>query len=92
MSSKDAFEKIYTNKIWGDGSLESPLSGAGSLASNAQPYVDFIQNVIETRRISSVVDFGHGDWEMWKKYSFEGVSYTGIDIVENLSKALQNSP
>ena len=89
VSSKEIFGRIYSNEIWGDGSAKSPLSGGGSLAENAQTYVEFVRDFISGAKITTVVDFGHGDWEMWKKYQFEGTSYIGVDIAENLSNKVK---
>lgn len=85
MDTQSAFSKIYATNYWGDGSLGSPLSGSGSVPENAKRYVEFVARSILNNKISTVLDVGHGDWAMWRDYKFEGVNYTGIDLVHGLS-------
>lgn len=63
-------------------------SGEGSNPDFALPYVNFIKQIIDKYKVGSVLDFGHGDWEMWRDYRFENVRYTGLDVVEFLSNEL----
>lgn len=86
MHNQDIFTKIYKDRIWGNGSPDSPSSGDGSLPEMSLPYLLFVQKVIQDHDIKSVCDFGHGDWTMWRDYKFENVSYLGIDIAEGLSE------
>lgn len=81
--NSSVFSKIYDGEKWGDGT-RTPKSGEGSNPDNAAPYVSFVKNTIGKLKISSIVDVGHGDWSMWRDYKFEGVSYTGIDVVPGL--------
>lgn len=85
MSLNKEFEEIYAKKLWGDGS-KVPLSGGGSKPEVAKPYVDFVKRVIDEYRVSTVLDIGHGDWQMWRDYRFEDVNYLGIDVVPSLSE------
>ncbi|CAN2171668.1 hypothetical protein MCEMRE195_00071 [Candidatus Nanopelagicaceae bacterium] len=89
MNPQEIFGKIYSEHVWGDGTKDSPLSGGGSLAVNAQDYVDFVRKFIENNQVESVVDFGHGDWQMWKNYTFENVTYFGLDVANKLSENIQ---
>jgi hypothetical protein len=86
MNNQDVFTKIYKQRIWGNGTPDSPSSGDGSLPEMSLPYLQFVQNSIQNNEIESVFDFGHGDWTMWRDYKFENVSYLGIDIAEGLSE------
>ena len=86
MNNQEVFTKIYKQKIWGNGTPNSPSSGDGSLPEMSLPYLQFVQNSIIDNEIKSVFDFGHGDWTMWRDYKFENVSYSGIDIAEGLSE------
>ena len=88
MENSEVFARIYRNRFWGDGSDEVPLSGSGSNPDLATPYVDFVKEIIESLQISHVLDFGHGDWKMWRDYRFENVDYLGIDVVNELSQKL----
>ena len=86
--NREIFSKIYHNKFWGDG-IEVPLSGSGSKPENSIIYVDTIKTYISENNINSVLDFGHGSFEMWESWGSEpflGIEYLGIDIVKELSE------
>jgi len=85
---RETFSNIYRKNLWGDGSLENPLSGDGSNPTTAKPYVDFVKKSIQEFSIQSVLDIGHGDWAMWKDFDFAGVDYTGVDVADNISNEL----
>ena len=87
MNNKEAFSAIYKNHKWGSG-VDAPLSGSGSNALHANTYVEIVKNFIESQKISSVLDLGHGDWAMWKNYKFDGIDYVGIDVAEGLSEVV----
>ena len=84
-NSESVFSKIYREKIWGSGSEMNPLSGKGSNPDFAKPYVDFIRNLISSKKILSVLDLGHGDWVMWRDYKFDDTFYLGLDVADDLS-------
>lgn len=83
----EKFTEIYKNNIWGNG-IDIPLSGSGSLPKNSEIYSQIVQEFISEYRIDSVLDIGHGDWQMWNKYRFENTKYMGIDVANNLSAQL----
>ena len=89
VNPQEIFGKIYSEHVWGEGTKDSPLSGGGSLAVNAQDYVDFVKKFIEDNEVKTVVDFGHGDWQMWQSYKFENVTYFGLDVANKLSEKVQ---
>ena len=85
---QEIFSKIYNGKIWGDG-IEIPLSGSGSEPENSVIYVKIIKTYISENDVNSVLDFGHGSFEMWDSWgseAFKGIEYLGIDLVEELSE------
>jgi hypothetical protein len=82
------FEKIYRDQLWGDGTSNSPLSGAGSEPNLCKPYVKFVSKSVRELKISEVVDVGHGDWAMWRDFSFPVTEYKGFDVVPELSDEL----
>jgi len=88
MSLNEVFSQIYKKKIWGSKVSVGSDSGEGSNPDFALPYVNFIKQIIDKYKVGSVLDFGHGDWEMWRNYRFENVRYTGLDVVEFLSNEL----
>lgn len=73
------FENIYIKRLWGDGRVNT-YSGSGSNPENAYKYVSFVEEQIKVHGVLSVVDLGHGDWEMWSGYKFNDVLYTGIEV------------
>ena len=78
---KRNFEYIYAHNVWGQG------SGEGSLPIHVRPYVSFLQKFLHTRKITSVVDFGCGDWQFSKLVDWGGISYRGYDIVPSVISA-----
>ena len=72
---KQEFERIYQRNSWRHG------SGEGSLPIHTRSYVSFLQRFLRDRRISSVVDFGCGDWQFSKSIDWGGAEYRGYDIV-----------
>jgi SAM-dependent methyltransferase len=80
VSNEDIFSRIYRDGVWGVG------SGDGSNPNFAKPYVDFVSSIVKRLEISSVLDVGHGDWQMYRDYKFEDTHYTGVDVVEGLSR------
>lgn len=93
MSAKEenVFTQIYSNQLWGDGSSNNPLSGGGSNPNLTVDYVNFVKETVRKLEIASVVDVGHGDWNMWRDYKFENVKYIGLDVAEGLSEKLNSS-
>jgi hypothetical protein len=88
MNNKEIFTKIYNGKIWGNG-IETPLSGTGSKPENSIIYVNIIKTYISENDINSILDFGHGSFEMWGSRgneAFSGIEYLGIDLVKELSE------
>jgi len=84
-SGEREFDRIYKDKLWGSGAPGSPLSGAGSNPDNAITYVNFVRSTISRLNIRSVLDVGHGDWEMWRDYQFDNTSYIGVDVADGIS-------
>ena len=77
MNNKDIFAQIYSSKIWGNG-IDIPFSGSGSKPANALPYVDIVKTYISKNGVNSILDFGHGDFEIWKSWGSE--AFLGLDI------------
>jgi hypothetical protein len=85
-SREEIFTDVYQKKLWaGDNSI--PLSGPGSKPDYAKPYVDFVADIVTRLETKSVLDIGHGDWEMWREYKFENTNYIGVDLASDLSES-----
>jgi SAM-dependent methyltransferase len=72
------FDEIYSSDKWGFG------SGNGSLPSLTKSYRHFIERFIHNNHITSVVDYGCGDWQFSKLIDWQGATYLGLDIVASV--------
>ena len=77
---RNRFTEIYAEREWG----YDYGSGVGSLPLNNIEYIKFIRTFVKTNHIKSVVDFGCGDWQFSRFIGWEGMTYTGFDIVEKV--------
>ena len=84
---ENTFARIYESNFWSG--IGSPRSGTGSTREAAKPYVDQVRKFIDSNKIQSVLDIGHGDWEIWGGYRFANVDYVGVDVYERLTNELQ---
>ena len=87
MSIEKTFTDIYQNKSWGLGTVNSPLSGAGSVEELAVPYTNYVKNKINEFKIKSITDFGHGDFNIWVSL-VNGLSVLKFDKDFNLQFAI----
>ena len=74
----ETFTKIYDKKIWGNG------SGAGSSPAYNKKYMEFLQNYLHDKSIKSVLDIGCGDWQHSQFINWEGINYSGLDVVKSV--------
>lgn len=82
MDRKSIFENIYENEKWGS---KGTLSGEGTRPEAAKEYVEFVTTFLESHpEIKTILDLGHGDWQMWPKNYFDNYDYTGIDITPSV--------
>lgn len=88
MGKESIFENIYKFKSWSLTNPEAPTSGEGSIQNLCVPYTKYIKIILKEKGYQSILDLGHGDWQMWPKNYFNDYKYTGIDIVSNLSASL----
>jgi SAM-dependent methyltransferase len=80
-NDKERFTKIYELKYWN----EDNLSGPGSNMDNAIPYLRYLQDFIDNRKIKTIVDLGCGNWELMKHIIIpNNVQYWGIDLVDKI--------
>lgn len=81
---KTAFSAIYQNGVWGKNKDGTGCSGTGSTAENTELYRIYLETFLETHQIKSVVDIGCGDWEFSHLINWNGIKYTGYDVVKNV--------
>ena len=75
------FDFIYAKGVWGGG------SGAGSDLKFTVLYVAYIQALMDTHQIRSVLDLGCGDWRFSRYLDFSACDYIGLDIVPSVIAA-----
>lgn len=75
----EIFSKIYKTGFWGYG------SGPGSYKECTKHYLKFLYLFIIFNNITSIVDYGCGDWQMLKNFNLSNnIQYYGYDVVKNL--------
>jgi SAM-dependent methyltransferase len=90
---KTVFESIYQEGRWilNRENVES-LSGPGSFPSVVGEWISTLKSYVEENSIKSVVDYGCGDFAIYKNFDWSNVDYLGIDISElALELARKNS-
>lgn len=83
-TAEEIFTNIYKNKVWGQNSDGQGTSGDGSTLEATQLYRTFLQDFFKAYKIHSVVDVGCGDWEFSRTINWDGIKYTGYDVVKFL--------
>ncbi len=78
------FSDVYDHAAWGHNEMGEGSSGPGSLVHEAIPFINYIQNFLETHEIDSVVDVGCGDWVLAREINWGKRNYLGIDVVESV--------
>lgn len=82
--TEEAFTRIYQDKLWGVDEQGQGTSGSGSTIASTEKYREMLKNFLEKNHIRSVVDVGCGDWRWLSPEFWEGITYTGYDIVESV--------
>ena len=82
-SITEFFEKIYKDKTFVH-QYENPisLSGPGSFPENNKNYFLFLKEFLSKNNIKSVVDYGCGDFQLYKDFPWNDIKYLGIDVSE----------
>ncbi len=79
---KKVFEDIYDTNKWGRGKGKG--SGEGSHPGNTTEYRKFLTSFMKEHNVKSILDVGCGDWQFSHLIDWNGIEYTGFDIVENV--------
>lgn len=91
---QEVFEEIYLTKKWVKG-RENPasLSGPGSFPEAVEKWMQRLEIFLKEKNISSVVDYGCGDFAVYKNFDWMNIKYTGIDISQHaIDLAKRNAP
>ncbi len=89
-SNRSVFSHIYETGEWANDNnwVKSATyeftSGSGSSPENARAYIEYLKDFLKKKNIKSVVDLGCGDWQISRVISWEGIQYTGIDVVDSV--------
>jgi tetratricopeptide (TPR) repeat protein len=75
---QSVFETIYGRRLWGGG------SGAGSHPRTMCLYAGYIQHLMESLSIKTIIDIGCGDWQFSQYLDFTGRQYIGLDVVRSV--------
>lgn len=59
-------------------------SSKKSLNFNNKFYINFLNTTIADNNISSIIDIGCGNWEIYENINMENIKYLGIDCNENI--------
>jgi hypothetical protein len=78
--AREAFSKIYSTGEW----HPTVKSGIGSDPSRTGRYREILEATIKRLPIKSVVDMGCGDWSFSRSVDWNGLEYTGFDVVPDL--------
>jgi hypothetical protein len=81
---KLVFSDIYANCAWGvvDEFGVTNRSGQGSIKGNAIPYLEYLQDFLDSNKPKTIVDLGCGNWELMKHITIPDSSrYVGVDLV-----------
>ena len=74
----DVFDKIYQTDHWRGG------SGEGSTTEATAPYRHIVERFVVSPEVRRVVDVGCGDWQLGSLVDWNGVHYTGLDVVKSV--------
>lgn len=83
-TAEEAFTAIYNYGIWGVNAEGQGVSGSGSTLEATECYRIFLQQFLKDFQIRSVIDLGCGDWEFSQAINWDGIDYTGYDIVQSV--------
>ncbi len=72
------FRNIYLRRGWFNG------SGSGSLPENTEIYRKFLQDFIRKNNVKTILDLGCGDWQSTRLMNWDGLGYTGVDVVSQV--------
>ena len=78
---KKRFEIIYKENYW---ESKESRSGIGSEIKNTKTLLQGLQNVVEKYSIGSIIDIPCGDFNWMRKYNMKNITYTGLDIVDEV--------
>ena len=79
--TKEVFTEIYNTNHWK--SSES-ISGTGSEISQTKSLIKSLNELIQDKNISSILDIPCGDFGWMKEVDLSNIKYTGADIVEKI--------
>lgn len=85
------FTNLYATGAWGLNDEGLASSGPNTSIRDSLSYIQFLEDLLKTYSIQSVVDVGCGDWAFSKAIDWKNVQYTGIDIVKPVIEKNQSA-
>jgi SAM-dependent methyltransferase len=73
------FEQVYVMGGW-----DGKGSGVGSSPAYCWDYITFLQHFLCEHSVRSVLDVGCGDWQFMQYLNWDGIDYTGMDVVRDV--------
>jgi SAM-dependent methyltransferase len=91
---ESVFEICYDRKKWIKDYENAPsVSGPGSFPEHAEYWLSRLKNFLQENKIRSVVDYGCGDFAIYKNFDWQDIDYLGIDISPTaIDLAKKNAP
>ena len=87
MSHTQIFDKIYSNKTWGETYNGQSTSGDGShLTYIIQPYINKVNSFLSETKPSSIVDLGCGDFNVGKNFVEFSDTFVACDLSSTILK------
>lgn len=81
LSTEEVFSKIHKENYWVYG---ESVSGTGSDINQTNVIISELGNLFQDYEIKSILDAPCGDFNWMEQVNMDGISYVGIDIVEDL--------
>ncbi len=81
---ESVFTSIYQYGNWGTNEEGKGFSGLGSKLEHCKHYIAFLEQFLQKNQITSVVDFGCGDWTFSQYIRWGDIHYTGFDVVKSV--------
>ena len=73
------FDNIYAAGGW-----SGMGSGPGSVARYNKEFLRYISHLIASGSIRKIIDYGCGDWQLFRDFNFRDASYLGYDVVSSV--------
>ncbi len=85
MNNRNIFDRVYKDKLWGEDSEGTAISGSGSTDPDVvDPYVSKISRFLSHIKPSAIVDLGCGDFNVSKNFAGLTDKYIACDVSKEI--------